>query len=97
MVANNRPNKNIDDELEKCACGKAPKMRVSLGGATAYYGIYCDCGKNNRHYDSAIACMGVGIGNFPPMDREQAINDWNAIHSMIAGTGPARAIDYEHP
>lgn len=71
-------------ELEKCFCGEVPEMRVTFGGATAYYGIYCKCGASNRYYDSAIASIGVGVGNFPPMDREVSIRDWNRNHNKGA-------------
>jgi len=67
----------LTEELKACRCGKKPEMKMSSGGGITYYGIYCECGNNNRHYDSAISCIGVGIGNFPPMDRETAIRDWN--------------------
>lgn len=67
-------------ELEKCFCGEAPEMRITYGGTSTYYGIYCKCGANNRYYNSAIASIGVGIGNFPPTDRKVSIRDWNLNH-----------------
>ena len=61
-------------------CGGEAKHKCSFGGSTVYYGIYCQkCGHDNRTHNSAIFAFGLGnAGGFPPQDRDQAIEEWNA-------------------
>lgn len=68
------------NELKPCPkCGGKAEMRLSFGGPVVYYGIYCKCGHNNRHYHSeALLSHGLSSsGEYPPSDNDIAINDWN--------------------
>lgn len=69
------------EEMLPCHCGRTPELKVTIGGPTLYFGIYCLCGNSNRHYDSSIARIGIGIGNFPPKNKETAIKDWNELYA----------------
>jgi len=74
------------EELKPCPnCGKEVEMKCTFGGPVVYYGIYCSCGFNNRNYLSgALISHGLNSSsNFPPDDREKAINDWNSLDRKI--------------